>query len=257
MTAMQKTAGLNLNQCVRYLTAGRGSACMKLCCLCLWAVLLSACSNGSRPPVASKQAATAIALPVEKGWWYARFRFAWPDQEPQWYLGTMLAAEVIRPVLTEHRSHIDLWRFHRRAAHDGGEHMFSFIVYSTPATAEKIYQSIDQNTVLNQLKEEEKVVWVGFNDVQKVAYPNIQDTSDKNWPDLVQKTWPAYIMGASQMWLDLAYGMAENEDQVLTKDALYRRVQTKLTALWMGQGKHVLLHHLNALYAYQPMLMRF
>jgi hypothetical protein len=64
-------------------------------------------------------------------------------------------------------------------------------------------------------------------------------------------------MGASQMWLDLVSGLAEKERDVLQDEILYSRVQSRLTKIWRQQGSHVWLHHLNALYAYQPILMRY
>ena len=256
MTFFQETEDLSIRYCTFSSEYKRRTVFIKLCCLIL-AGFLTACSTSSKVHIDSKPAEKNSSLPVGKGWWYARFRIAWPEQEPQWYLGTMLAAEVIAPVLKEHRRDIDLWRFHRRALHDGGEHLFSFIFYSSAATAEKIYQDIDKSKLLARLREEEKVTWVGFDDLRKVNYPNREDTSDKNWPEIIQKTWPEFIMGASQMWLDLVCGIAENERHVQTDEVLYSQVQTILTKMWMMQGRHIWLHHLNALYAYQPLLMRY
>jgi len=30
-----------------------------------------------------------------------------------------------------------------------------------------------------------------------------------------------------------------------------------MTDIWQEQGQHAMLHHLNAVYAYQPLLMRY
>ena len=30
-----------------------------------------------------------------------------------------------------------------------------------------------------------------------------------------------------------------------------------VTQLWIDQGQHAILHHLNAVYAYQPLLIRY
>jgi hypothetical protein len=38
--------------------------------------------------------------------------------------------------------------------------------------------------------------------------------------------------------------------------AEYQRAQEHLSALWKVHGSHALLHHLNALFAYQPVLAR-
>ncbi len=199
----------------------------------------------------------AIQLPEGKGWWYVRFHINWPDEIPHWYIGTLLAGEVIAPILSNNRENIELWRFHRRAVRDGYDHVFSFVFYSSAKTAENIYGEVIKDPLLSRLRKEKMVIRVGLDDLTKITRPDIKDTSDPEWPEIIQSSWPTFIMGASQMWLDLVIDLANKEDSGQEEEILYAEVQNQINKLWMVNGKHVWLHHLNALYAYQPLFMRY
>lgn len=196
-------------------------------------------------------------LPEGAGWWFARFHFDWPEGEkPRWYLGTLIGGEVIAPIFDEYFQDVYIWRIHRRAARDGG-HVFSFIFYSTPQGAQRIYRAIDDNAVVKSLLGNGQLLKVAFDDVSQITRPEIEDTSDEHWPESVQQTWPALIMGASRMWLDLVSLVASRESSRRGMEAKYQRVQEEVTRLWAEEGQHAILHHLNAIYAYQPMLIRY
>lgn len=218
---------------------------------------INACNYSAKAPLQQAEQALLDKNAVTTGWWYARFRLDWPDQEPRWYLGTMLAAEVVAPVLITHNKKISLWRFHRRAHRESGGHIFSFIFYSAAADATAIYHDLLDNQVLKYLQNKEQVKWVGLDDTSKILRPNIKDTSDPRWPETIQKTWPNYLMGASQMWLDMVLDVAAKQGVISGDEVSYSRVQNKVTEIWQQQGRHVWLHHLNALFAYQPLLMRY
>ena len=196
-------------------------------------------------------------LPDGEGWWYARFHIDWPEEAPiSWYMGTLIGGEVIAPVFDERYQDIYIWRVHRRASRDGG-HVFSFIFYSTPQGAQRIYTAIENNVVVKSLLDSGQLTRLVVDDVTRITRPNIEDTSDARWPEPVQKTWPAMIMGVSRMWLDMVSELAAGEYATSDLDAKYRKVQTDLTDIWQDQGQHAMLHHLNAVYAYQPLLMRY
>jgi hypothetical protein len=99
-----------------------------------------------------------------------------------------------------------------------------------------------------------------YDDPTRITRPNIEDTGDQKWPSAVQKSWPYYIMGASQMWLNL---IAESAAEKLTDrppatlseiDSFYQQVDRVITQLWKNEGRHAFLHHLNALFEYEPLL---
>ena len=89
----------------------------------------------------------------------------------------------------------------------------------------------------------------------------LEETSDKNWPPEIQRSWPYFIMGASQTWLMLVQeisreqALAGNVDyhQLLEH---YRIVDSKLNVQWRDYGQHAYLHHLNAVFGYQPVRIR-
>jgi hypothetical protein len=190
------------------------------------------------------------------GWWYARFRLHWPEGgEPAWHRDLLLADQVIRPTLAHNRDAIALWRFHRRAARDGAGHQFSFIFRTSPTTAARIYAEIRRNPTLVRLRRSGAVASVGFDDLSKIERPGIADTSDTAWSPQMQAAWPAFIMGVSQLWLELIEQIGRDEQLPRGLDARYRAIDTVLDDLWRREGSHALLHHLNALFGYRPVIV--
>jgi hypothetical protein len=218
----------------------------------------------SLAPVEEEQAAVEQvatepgSLPEGEGWWYARFHIDWPEGEAtRWYMGTLIGGEVIAPIFDDYYQDVYIWRVHRRASRDGHGHVFSFIFYSTPRGAQRIYHAIENHALVQSLLESGQLTRVTFDDVTRITRPNIEDTSDDHWPEFVQKTWPAMIMGTSRMWLDLVSELAAEENASGGLEAKYRKVQESITAIWREQGQHAMLHHINAVYAYQPLLIRY
>jgi hypothetical protein len=220
-------------------------------------LLLSACA-------VSKQHEMQIAAPAvvgdakNIGWRKVSFEMAWPEnQEPSWYMDVLLAHRVIAPVLERYRRGIEFWRFHRRAKRDSAGHRFSFIFYGSAATATQIFAAIKAQPSLQKLLSEERLVRAEYDNPQSNDQPGIENASDAGWPLMVQKTWPSFIMGASEMWLGLIREIAAElqSDAKPDDDMLYRNVQTELSSLWREQGQHPYLHHLNALFGYQEMIV--
>lgn len=224
--------------------------------LVLWLLWLAGCSALENKPVAD-QGATG-ELPAAEGWWYARFQIpSAKDKPPLWHIDTLIAGEVIAPVFERNFKDIYIWRVHRRAADDDYGHVFSFIFYSTPQGAQRIYQDISKNAVLADLQAKGLVTGTGFDDLAGNTRPDIEDTSDAHWPVSIQQTWPALIMGASRMWLDLVGQMAATHADEEDLVHRYELVEQDITRLWAQQGQHAVLHHLSALFAYQPLLIRY
>jgi hypothetical protein len=214
--------------------------------------ILVGCSSLSQQNLELPQTDLAIEH-SGKSWWYARFQIFWPeDEEPQWHIDALLAHQVIRPVLLQHRDQIDLWRFHRRAGRKGG-HLFSFIFYADPNLAATIYHELSVNETLSELMDEGEVEKYITEDWSKVTRPNIEDTSDKHWNEIIQKSWPYYIMGVSEMWLEMiTLSVNLNVDENRSSIDTFKHIHDDLTELWKNDGSHAFLHHLNALFAYKP-----
>jgi hypothetical protein len=200
-------------------------------------------------------------LPSGNGWWYARFRLNWPpNTDPIWYMDLYLAHQVILPLLQAHQNDIHLWRFHRRAARDGAGRQFSFIFYASPRTARNIFQTLQSDPMAVNMKSGGVIDDIVCDNPAELTRPNIEDTSDKNWPVSIQKAWPYYIMGVSQMWLSLIAEVAEDDlksdpaSSIEEIETFYKQVNETVTDLWQKQGRHAFMHHLNALFGYEPLI---
>jgi hypothetical protein len=196
------------------------------------------------------------------GWWHARFHIKWPeDEEPSWHLDLLIAHKTISPVLDQYRNRITLWRFHRRAARDQTGHQFSFIFYSSPETADQIYDAIRSDPIVREMKIAGLIIQDIYDDTSVITQPDIEDTSDKSWSSQMKKSWPHYIMGVSEMWLDLIkeisnqFSSGEMPSSLQENEAFYKDVNERITELWQEEGRHALLHHLNAIFGYEPIIV--
>jgi hypothetical protein len=67
-------------------------------------------------------------------------------------------------------------------------------------------------------------------------------------------------MGASQMWLNLiadiaAENLTDNPPASIAEiETFYQQVNETLTELWQNEGRHAFMHHLNALFEYEPLI---
>ena len=65
-------------------------------------------------------------------------------------------------------------------------------------------------------------------------------------------------MGVSRMWLQLISELADQSPGVSGVSGnpdSYRQVQAGITDLWQTEGRHAFLHHLNALFGYEPLII--
>ncbi len=228
-------------------------------CMVLFVV---GCTTVSPPKSASLSVTTTTAQAEQLGWWYARFQIEWPkDAEPHWHMDVLLALEVLAPIIEEYRSEMALWRFHRRAARDAAGHQFSFIFYAEPNVAAHIYESIRAHSLTPELQKAGKLLAVTCDTTAAVQKPNVEDTSDRNWSPVLQRSWPYFIMGVSELWLTLVSQIAEGQtprSRPATLDAkldFYRKVDQTVQTLWHREGGHALLHHLNAIFQYEPLVV--
>ena len=198
--------------------------------------------------------------PSQNGWWYARFAMNWPqDKEPSWYVDPLLAHLVVSPVLNQYGNDIVLWRFHRRAVRDQAGHQFSFIFYASPETAREIFATLQADSRLKAMKDRGVITRDTYDDTSTITRPNLEDTSDRHWSLPIQKSWPFYIMGVSEMWLNLirevvsqtpADKIPANPDKLL---GFYEQVNKAIEEMWQEEGQHAFLHHLNAIFGYEPL----
>lgn len=167
----------------------------------------------------------------------------------------LLADRVIGPVLDARRAEIPLWRFHRRAARDGAGRQFSFIFRATPATAASVNARIAADPLLVRLQGEGLVQTVVYDDPATTRRPGMGDTSDKNWSPEMQTAWPWFIMGVSQLWLELIRAIGKNGQWPEQPKARYTAIEQVLNARWRDEGGHALLHHLSAVFGYRELMV--
>ncbi len=227
----------------------------------LIALFASGCSSlGQVQPHEVKPVAPA-ELPSGNGWWRVRFRMNWPaDTEPVWHMDLYLAHQVIRPLLDKNKADINLWRFHRRAKRDLAGRQFTFFFYAPPRTAQQIFDALQSNPILIDTASAGVIDDIVYDNPADITRPGIDDASDKSWPLVIQRNWPYYITGVSQMWLHLVVEVAERDlkdhrpASLEEIDAFYRQVDETVTELWQKNGRHAFLHHLNAVFEYQPLI---
>lgn len=200
-------------------------------------------------------------IAASSGWWSARFQMHWPQEAPaNWHLDLLIAHKIVLPALTEHQDEILLWRFHRRAVRDEAGHQFSFIFYAPAETAYQVYHLIRSNELLSEMKFAGMIVEDGYDNTDRISKPGIEEASDAAWPHSIQKNWPYFIMGASQMWLNLISetiaGMPNSYRPLSIEEyeARYEEANAVITELWRKKGQHAFLHHLSALFGYQEII---
>ncbi len=216
------------------------------------AMLLQACGTMHTPP-------EPRAEPEPPRWQRIRFYIQWNRSDPpQWHVDALLAHRVAAPLLDQERPSIALWRFHRRAARDATGHSPSLLTQAGAAANARMCRDIKADPLVIELRQ------AGVLDrVECEVFPAEQEglaeaTSDPRWSAPLQRAWPYFIMGTSESWLRLLDEHARRlggEEPVRTLPQIldfYRQVNDAVTDTWHREGHHAFLHHLNALFGYEP-----
>jgi hypothetical protein len=138
---------------------------------------------------------------------------------------------------------------------------FSLLFYSDLDTAQTINNGVTRSPAARLLRENGLLLETGLADLSGDADPALEATSDPSWPDAIQRSWPWFIMGVSQSWLRLISEV--RTARPLAGDpsageliAYYQRIHEEVAGLWREHGQHAYLHHLNAPFGYQPLIIR-
>jgi hypothetical protein len=237
--------------------------------LCWWVLLIcglttSGCAGLKTADIHPTAPGVAGQPASQNGWWFVRFEWDWSeDAAPAWHLDLLAAHRILLPAISTYEERMPLWRIHRRAARDGGGHRFSLLFYASRQTARAIYAKIADAAILTELVDDGIVRQVQMKPVSDEIEPDIADTSDPAWSAALRAGWPYYIHGVSRLWLHL---VSESADRAIADSApvtmaetieLYRRVGTEIDDIWQMEGHHALLHHLNAVFGYCPIPIRF
>lgn len=234
--------------------------------LCVASVFLGACAPRQRAPFAS-----ALPLPLSEKisegednryWWAVRFKIVWStDRDPDSAVGPLLAHGVIAPLLEIHSSQLLRWRFHRRAAPDASGHQFSFFFYTDTNTADNLLTGVKLSDLLDQAISAQIIEKVVMDNPEIPSRPRIEALSDPNWSPSIKKNWPSYIMGVSALWLGIIDDEMKQVSDLPTmtiseKLEAYRQAESRITKTWNREGQHAFLHHLSAVFGYEPLRIR-
>lgn len=232
----------------------------------VWMVVFGSLSGCVQPsPQPSLPPYVTAIVPGEKSglfWWQACYRMPYDGLErPNWAIDAMLAHQVVRPVLEQAAGDIALWRFHRRAGVDKAGHQFTFLFYSSESAAERILGELEVSPVVLELQRAGHLKGVVRNCRGSEPKSSLDAHSDPVWHPYLQQAWPYYIMGVSASWLSLVSAIDDelggsSPADLESKVAHYQEVHARITELWRGQGQHAYLHHLSAIFAYQPLLIQ-
>jgi hypothetical protein len=224
-------------------------------------VLLAGCATTGPAPGPG-----ALSAAPDSGWWTVYLYFTWPENAPpNMSLDLLAAREIFAPLIEAHRKELPLWRFHRRAVRDSAGHRLRFLFYASPRTAREINTALMADPLLAKLHEAGVVERVVIDDPETPPLSDLAATSDPNWSPAMQASWPYFIMGVSQLWLHLMDAFAATEPagppprDLPALRQYYQKMDERMTATWQQEGRHALLHHLNALFGYERLavFMRF
>lgn len=224
-------------------------------------IVIAGCATTGPTKSTETIAPPSQEIASSSGWWFARFRMQWPQEEQaNWHLDLLIAHKIVAPALAQYQDKIILWRFHRRAARDRAGHQFSFIFYASADTAYQIFNMLRSNEMLSEMKSAGMIIEDRYDNTDRISRPRIEDTSDAKWPPSIQKNWPYFIMGASRMWLNLiseaiaAMPPADRPLSLPENEELYKKANTAVSELWQQNGQHAFLHHLSALFGYKEII---
>jgi hypothetical protein len=238
---------------------------LSVTCLSILAQLVAACSPVLQvvpAPLYAPEPTSVRAVEQDRHWWQLRFKLVWPEgEEPDFSRHLLIAEQLLLPVIVEYRAEMPLWRFHRRAGRSPSGHQFSLIFFSDNVTASRIDEAVESNPLTGWLIDNGLIEKILFGQRSPAQLGRLELASDPDWPIEVQRSWPYFIMGASQAWLMLVSEMSAESalDGKVDYPSLlehYREVDERLNTQWRDYGQHAYLHHLNALFGYQPLLIK-
>ncbi|NIV48393.1 MAG: hypothetical protein GWN46_17135 [Gammaproteobacteria bacterium] len=203
----------------------------------------------------------SVETRADSAWYSIAFRLNRDgEDETAWHLDALLADQVCAPALSGLEPQISLWRFHRRAADDDIGHRFSLRIYTDPVTADIVYRRVREASVVKWLESNDRIASVTMNRLHQPKLAPLARASDSAWPAEIRNSWPWFIMGVSQTWLSLIRQVtADKPLDNPSPDALldyYRTVNDRVGELWRIHGQHAYLHHLNALFGYELLIIR-
>lgn len=177
------------------------------------------------------------------------------DGQPRWWLDMLLIDTLVRDALMSSPTP-QIWRIHRRYADDKAGHEFAFQCYATSVVHDGIAAIVREHAALRVLQDAETLREY----VETEEGAGVEATSDREWSVPLQAAWPYYIQGVSRMLLELVEHIRESPRPDCT-EADFQELESYYSALsglvlrtWREEGSHAILHHVNALFGYEPVI---
>ncbi|MCJ7777060.1 MAG: hypothetical protein MUP16_01945 [Sedimentisphaerales bacterium] len=192
-------------------------------------------------------------------WYTFNFKISWPEGEGvKWWVDIFIVDCIVREVLSSNASKILLWRIHRRAYPDGIGHEFAFECQTDESTREIIKDKITKNSAYKILEQEHYIE--KFDLKEGTDLPDGVVTT--GWLTELQNAWPYYIHGVCEMFLILIeqlrgkisdfQGVNCSNPDIKRIEVAYKNLHNELIKVWQQYGQSAFLHHLNAIFAYEP-----
>ncbi len=194
-------------------------------------------------------------------WHSFNFQVLWPEgQAPKWWVDILILDGIVRPVLAQRGPSVGLWRIHRRAFRDAHGHELTFDCLTARDIAGTIDADIRENKAFHFLRANRLLEKYSM----RVAGPGVDAICDKTWPTELQAAWPSYINGVCVALLRLTEALKASYDtfpdinasqvDVAPIERSYQELDRQLAQIWQDYGHRAVLHHVNAIFAYQPVM---
>ncbi|KPJ49011.1 hypothetical protein AMJ40_06430 [candidate division TA06 bacterium DG_26] len=192
-------------------------------------------------------------------WWSYRFKIDWSGkiEEVKWWVDIAIFDSVVRDILTQVHDKIRFWKIHRRAHDDDKGHVFTFLTCCEDELYESMDRMIRESAMHHKLEQEGLIIKYSSSEADP------REIAEPYWPPEIQDSWSHYVMGASEMLLELVDSIKKRKAHlepcasIQEIERYYVNLDTNLGQLWCNYGAHAFLHHLNALFRYVPVLVKF
>lgn len=205
----------------------------------------------------TKKKKQAVKLNNNRKWYFYRFRIKQDLlQNPRWWIDIVLIDRIFRIIVAHNRALSEkfLWRFHRRSGRVGAGHQVSLCCYFKQQDSELTSKLINEMAIFKMLSESGLLKEFFCEE----GGDGVEGSGDGSWDREIQKSWPYFIQGVSESILKMIEVIIDDLDTSIVFDNLlniedfYKAVSEKLDYIWLNQGSHAFLHHLNALFGYKP-----
>lgn len=191
-------------------------------------------------------------------WYSFNFNISWDKiHEPKTWVDIFIIDTILREVILQNESKIDLWRIHRRCYPDASGHELTFDCFTNEETAKEIEEMINNSNYLGMLRKgglltkDKKLKKVQKNTDSITAIIN-----DTGWQEQLKEPWLYYIKGCCEMFLRLIENIKNGRNlpiDIQDAEQFYTKVNNDLISVWQTFGCDSFFHHISAIFGYKPL----